>query len=78
MQGLAAFAFPFTAAFLVRRGLVPIIFFRKMEELGRLQILTLALQVSKTMNVLVVRIGVVSVYCVLGISAAALITPWLR
>ncbi|KAJ6842239.1 uncharacterized protein M6B38_302595 [Iris pallida] len=70
VQGLAAFAFPFTAAFLVRRGLVPIIFFRKMEELGRLQILTLALQVSKSLNVLVVRIGVVSVYCVLGISAA--------
>ncbi|KAJ6800196.1 uncharacterized protein M6B38_204590 [Iris pallida] len=78
VQGLAAFAFPFTAAFLVRRGLVPIIFFRKMEELGRLQILTLALQVSKSLNVLVVRIGVVSVYCMLGISAAALITPWLR
>ncbi|XP_008795702.2 uncharacterized protein LOC103711370, partial [Phoenix dactylifera] len=78
IQGLMAFAFPFSLAFLMRRSLKPIAFFRKMEEQGRLQILTLALQASKSLNLLFLRIRVVSTCCILGISAGCLVTFWLR
>ncbi|XP_008808202.1 uncharacterized protein LOC103720334 [Phoenix dactylifera] len=78
IQGLMAFAFPFSLAFLMRRSLKPITFFRKMEEQGRLQILTLTLQVSKSVNLLFLRTRVVSVCCILGISAGSLVTLWLR
>ncbi|WOL12354.1 hypothetical protein Cni_G21120 [Canna indica] len=72
IQGLAASGFPFAAAFLMRRALKPIVFFRKMEEQGRLQILTLALQVTKSVNQLLLRARVVSLCCLIGISAGSL------
>ncbi|KAG1327279.1 Class E basic helix-loop-helix protein 22 [Cocos nucifera] len=77
IQGLMAFAFPFSLAFLMRRSLKPITFFRKTEEQGRLQILTLTLQVSKSVNLLFLRTRIVSVCCILGISAGSLVTLWL-
>ncbi|XP_042381199.1 uncharacterized protein LOC121974280 [Zingiber officinale] len=72
VQAFAAFGFPFSVAFLMRRAVKPIVFFRKMEELGRLQILTLALQVSKNLNLLFLRARVVSFCCIIGISAGSL------
>ncbi|CAF1935129.1 BnaC05g40590D [Brassica napus] len=44
------------------------VYFKKMEEAGRLQILTLTLQVAKNLNVLFVRARVVSILCVAGLS----------
>ncbi|KAH1102479.1 hypothetical protein GLYMA_13G204000v4 [Glycine max] len=67
LQSLLAFAFPFSLAFMLRRALKPMHFFKKMEELGRLQILTLALQVAKQLNVLFVRVRAVSVLSVVGV-----------
>ncbi|KAK1282522.1 hypothetical protein QJS10_CPB22g01403 [Acorus calamus] len=78
IQSSMAFAFPFAVAFLMRRALKPMSFFRKVEEQGRLQILTLALQVSKNLNTLFLRIRVVSLLSVAGISIASLVTLWLR
>ncbi|XP_073004430.1 uncharacterized protein [Typha latifolia] len=78
LQGLVAFAFPFSVAFLMRRTLKPITFFRKMEEQGRLQILTLTLQVSKSLNTLFLRTRVLTLCCIVGISAGSLATVWLR
>ncbi|XP_074585979.1 uncharacterized protein LOC141841696 [Curcuma longa] len=72
VQALAAFGFPFSVAFLLRWAVKPMVFFRKMEELGRLQILTLALQVSKNLNILFLRARVVSFCCIIGISAGSL------
>ncbi|KAM0942957.1 hypothetical protein DsansV1_C13g0117201 [Dioscorea sansibarensis] len=72
VQGLVAFAFPFSIAFVMRRSLKPMTFFRKMEEQGRLQLLTLCLQVSKALNLLFLRIRVVSLGCVAGLVAGSL------
>lgn len=72
IQSFAAFAFPFSLAFLLRRSLEPIKFFRKMEEIGRLQILTLSLQAAKSLNTLFVRVRGVSYGCVLGMLIALL------
>ncbi|KAK9157781.1 hypothetical protein Scep_004355 [Stephania cephalantha] len=66
IQSFAAFAFPFSLAFLLRRLLKPMTFLRKMEERGRLQILTLTLQVTKSLNLFLVRVRGVSFTCVLG------------
>lgn len=76
VQGLVAFAFPFSVAFVMRRSLKPMAFFRKVEEQGRLQLLTLCLQVSKTLNLLFLRIRVVSLGCVAGLVAGSLVTLW--
>ncbi|KAI0519539.1 hypothetical protein KFK09_006988 [Dendrobium nobile] len=78
VQGLAAFAFPFSAAFLLRRTVKPMTFFQNMEQQGRLQVLTLALQVSKSLRVLFVRMRVVCVCCVVGVSAGSVVTLWMR
>ncbi|MQM12169.1 hypothetical protein Taro_045081 [Colocasia esculenta] len=78
IQGLAAFAFPFSVAFLLRRTLKPMVFFHKMEEQGRLQILTLTLQVSKNLNLLFLRIRVISLCCVVGVSVGSLAALWMR
>ncbi|XP_058744137.1 uncharacterized protein LOC131616730 [Vicia villosa] len=69
VQSLLAFAFPFSLAFMLRQSLKPMRFFKKMEEQGRLQILTLTLQVVKQLNVLFVRVRGVSFVCVVGLSA---------
>ncbi|TKY68151.1 transmembrane protein [Spatholobus suberectus] len=78
-QSLVAFAFPFSLAFVLRRALKPMHFFKKMEEQGRLQILTLTLQVAKQLNALFVRVRVVSVLCLVGVAvgvAVAVSSKW--
>ncbi|XP_020595921.1 uncharacterized protein LOC110035926 [Phalaenopsis equestris] len=78
IQGFAAFAFPFSLAFLLRRTVKPITFFQKMEQQGRLQILTLALQISKNLRVLFVRMRVMCFCCVIGVSAGSAVTMLMR
>lgn len=78
VQGLAAFAFPFSVAFLMRRSLKPMSFFQKMEEQGRLQILTLSLQSAKSLRVLFLRMRVMSICCVVGISGGAIFALCMR
>ncbi|KAF3605503.1 hypothetical protein DY000_02050809, partial [Brassica cretica] len=68
IQSCVALGFPFVVALMLRRSLKPMCFFKKMEEAGRLQILTLTLQVAKNLNVLFVRARVVSILCVAGLS----------
>ncbi|CAN1827592.1 hypothetical protein LINPERHAP1_LOCUS31975 [Linum perenne] len=66
VQSCLAFGFPFALAFMLRQSLKPMHFFKKMEEQGRLQILTLALQVAKNLNVFFVRARGASVMCIVG------------
>lgn len=72
MQSFLAFAFPFSMAFLLRQSLKPMYFFKKKEEEGRLQILTLTLQVAKQLNLFFVRTRGVSIICISGLSAGVL------
>ncbi|KAF5192346.1 Class e basic helix-loop-helix protein [Thalictrum thalictroides] len=72
IQSFAAFAFPFSLAFLLRQLLKPMGFFRKMEEIGRLQILTLSLQIAKCLNTFFVRVHGVSIACAVGMSVGLL------
>ncbi|KAF9597335.1 hypothetical protein IFM89_017238 [Coptis chinensis] len=76
IQSFAAFAFPFSLAFMLRRMLKHIGFFRKMEEIGRLQILTLSLQVVKSLNTFFVRVRGVSYACVVGMLVALLFSTF--
>ncbi|KAL8197806.1 hypothetical protein R6Q57_003503 [Mikania cordata] len=73
VQSILAFGLPFSLSFMLRRSLKPIGFFRKMEEQGRLQILTLTLQVAKNLNVFFVRLNVVSYLCIGGASLGLLV-----
>lgn len=68
VQSFLAFGFPFTLAFMLRQSLKPMYFFKKMEEQGRLQILTLTLQVAKNLNIFFVRARGASVLCIVGLS----------
>lgn len=68
MQSILAFGLPFSLAFMLRRALKPMYFFKKMEEQGRLQILTLTLQVAKQLNLLFIRVRGVSYLCIAGAS----------
>ncbi|GER45197.1 hypothetical protein STAS_22114 [Striga asiatica] len=68
VQSLLAFGLPFSVAFMLRRALKPMYFFKKMEEQGRLQILTLTLQVTKNLNTFFVRLRGVSYLCIAGAS----------
>ncbi|KAG2668626.1 hypothetical protein I3843_14G000300 [Carya illinoinensis] len=74
IQSALAFGFPFSLAFMLRRSLKPMYFFKKMEEQGRLQILTLTLQIAKNLNILFVRLRGVSYMCVAGLSIGFLVT----
>lgn len=76
IQSFAAFAFPFSLAFLLRQTLKPMSFFRKMEEHGRLQILTLALQVSKSLNLFFLRARLISFTCIVGMLVGLLLATW--
>ncbi|KAL1207731.1 hypothetical protein V5N11_002116 [Cardamine amara subsp. amara] len=67
IQSCIAFGFPFVMVLMVRQSLKPMFFFKKMEELGRLQVLTLTLPVAKNLNLLFVRARVVSILCVAGL-----------
>ena len=72
VQSILAFGFPFTLAFMLRQSLKPMYFFKKMEEQGRLQILTLTLQVAKNLNILFVRVRGVSFLCIAGVAIGML------
>ncbi|KGN45144.1 uncharacterized protein LOC101204591 [Cucumis sativus] len=72
IQSFVAFGFPFSMAFILRQSLKPMMFFKKMEEQGRLQILTLSLQIGKNLNALFVRVRTVSFLCVTGLSVGIL------
>lgn len=72
IQNVVAFGFPFALAFVLRRSLKPMYFFKKMEEQGRLQILTLTLQVVKNLNALFARVHGVSLLCIAGMSSGLL------
>ncbi|KAL5760496.1 hypothetical protein ACOSQ2_019334 [Xanthoceras sorbifolium] len=74
IQSFVAFGFPFTLALMLRRSLKPMYFFKKMEEQGRLQILTLTLQIAKNLNVLFLRVRGVSYLCAAGMSFGLLYT----
>ncbi|XP_030552198.1 uncharacterized protein LOC115756517 [Rhodamnia argentea] len=74
LLGCVAFGFPFSLAFLVRQSVKPIYFFYKMEQLGRLQILTLSLQVAKSLNLFFVRARGVSYFCAAALSFGVLFT----
>ncbi|XP_068641393.1 uncharacterized protein [Aristolochia californica] len=76
IQSFSAFSLPFALAFLLRRSVLPMRFFRKMEEQGRLQILTLSLQISKCFNLLFLRARVITVFCILGISLGMSFAIW--
>jgi hypothetical protein len=69
IQSLMAFGLPFSVAFILRRSVKHVEFFRRMEDQGRLQILTLSLQAAKNMKTMLVRIGGVSYMCVAGVIA---------
>lgn len=73
-----AFAFPFSLAFMLRQSLKPMYFFKKMEEQGRLQILTLCLQITKNLNVFFVRVRGVTLLCIAGMSVGFLFTVLTR
>ncbi|KAJ8553703.1 hypothetical protein K7X08_024381 [Anisodus acutangulus] len=64
IQSFLAFGLPFSLAFMLRRALKPIYFFKKMEEQSRLQILTLTLQAAKQLNLLFVRTQGVTYSCI--------------
>ncbi|MCD7458239.1 hypothetical protein HAX54_037602 [Datura stramonium] len=64
IQSFLAFGLPFSLAFMLRRALKPIYFFKKMEEQSRLQILTLTLQAAKQLNLLFVRSQGVTYSCI--------------
>ncbi|XWS77427.1 hypothetical protein CRYUN_Cryun01aG0260800 [Craigia yunnanensis] len=72
IQSILAFGFPFTLAFMLRQSLKPMYFFKKMEEQGRLQILTLTLQVAKNLNIFLVRVRGVSFLCIAGVAIGML------
>lgn len=74
VQSVVAFGFPFALAFMLRQSLKPMYFFKKMEEQGRLQILTLTLQVAKSIKLLFVRVQGVSFLCLAGLSFGVLFT----
>ncbi|XP_030476325.1 uncharacterized protein LOC115693464 [Syzygium oleosum] len=74
LLGCVAFGFPFSLAFLLRQSVKPIFFFFKMEQLGRLQILTLSLQAAKSLNLFFVRARGVSYFCAGALSLGVLFT----
>lgn len=76
--GVVAFAFPFTAALVLRRAIKPIAFFQKMEANGRLQVLTLCLQATKNVNLMLLRTRVVAISCALGVSVGSVATILMR
>lgn len=78
MQSILAFGLPFSLAFMLRRALKPMYFFKKMEEQSRLQILTLTLQVAKQLNLFFVRVRGVSYVCVAGASIGLITIAFAR
>ncbi|KAL3374884.1 hypothetical protein AABB24_006396 [Solanum stoloniferum] len=78
IQSFLAFGLPFSLAFMLRRALKPIYFFKKMEEQARLQILTLTLQAAKQLNLLFVRARGVTYSCVAVTSLGLILVVFSR
>lgn len=78
VQGVAAFAFPFALALVLRRAIKPIAFFQKMEANARLQVLTLCLQATKNVNLMLLRTRVMAIACALGVSVASVAAVLMR
>lgn len=78
VQGVAAFAFPFAVALVLRRAIKPIAFFQKMEANARLQVLTLCLQATKNVNLMLLRTRVMAIACALGVSVASVAAVLMR
>jgi hypothetical protein len=78
LQAVVAFAFPFTAALVLRRAIKPIAFFQKMEANARLQVLTLCLQATKNVNLMLLRTRVVAIACALGVSVGSVAVIMMR
>lgn len=78
VQSFVAFALPFSLAFMLRQSLKPMHFLKKMEEQGRLQILTLTMQVAKQLNAFFVRVRGVSFLCIVGMSAGLVFAVFSR
>ncbi|XP_016563305.2 uncharacterized protein LOC107862295 [Capsicum annuum] len=78
IQSFLAFGLPFSLAFMMRRSLKPIYFFKKMEGQSRLQILTLALQTAKQLNLLFVRVQGVTYSCVAVTSLGLILVVFSR
>ncbi|TKW41258.1 hypothetical protein SEVIR_1G302900v4 [Setaria viridis] len=78
VQGVAAFAFPFAVALVLRRAIKPIAFFQKMEANARLQVLTLCLQATKNVNLMLLRTRVMTISCALGVSVASVAAILMR
>ncbi|CAN6280180.1 unnamed protein product [Urochloa humidicola] len=78
VQGVAAFAFPFAVALVLRRAIKPIAFFQKMEANARLQVLTLCLQATKNVNLMLLRTRVMAIACALGVSVASVTAILMR
>ncbi|XP_021735915.1 uncharacterized protein LOC110702499 [Chenopodium quinoa] len=62
-----AFGFPFSMAFMLRQSLKSMHFFQKMEQIGRLQILTSTMQISKQLRLFFVRLRAISYLCLAGL-----------
>lgn len=78
IQSFLAFGLPFSLAFMLRRALKPIYFFKKMEEQSRLQILTLTLQAAKQLNLLFVRSQGVTYSCIAVTSLGLILVAFSR
>ncbi|XP_066328339.1 uncharacterized protein [Miscanthus floridulus] len=78
VQGVAAFGFPFAVALVLRRAIKPIAFFQKMEANARLQVLTLCLQATKNVNLMLLRTRVMAISCALGVSVASVAAVLMR
>lgn len=66
-MSVVAFALPFSMAFMLRQSLKHMHFFNKMEQIGRLQILTSTMQISKHINLFFNRLKVVGYLCLAGL-----------
>ncbi|XP_057533074.1 uncharacterized protein LOC130810972 [Amaranthus tricolor] len=62
-----AFGFPFSMAFMLRQSLKSMHFFLKMEQSGRLQILTTTMQISKHLRLFFLRLRPLSFLCLAGV-----------
>nr|XP_009761174.1 PREDICTED: uncharacterized protein LOC104213371 [Nicotiana sylvestris] len=78
IQSFLAFGLPFSLAFMLRRALKPIYFFRKMEEQGRLQILTLTLQTAKQLDLFFVRVQGITYSCIAVTSLGLILVVFSR
>uniref|UniRef100_A0A803LBY5 Uncharacterized protein n=2 Tax=Chenopodium quinoa TaxID=63459 RepID=A0A803LBY5_CHEQI len=65
-----AFGFPFSMAFMLRQSLKSMHFFQKMEQIGRLQLLTSTMQISKQLRLFFIRLRAISYLCLAGLCSS--------